>query len=515
MKCTIIQGSETHTVLFDTPQTLSALLTGQDISFPMPCGGNGTCGKCAVQAVGALSVPDEYERKKIASMPGYRLACRCTAFGDCTVTLPDASEEFRIVADSVFAEEELCPMGEGFGFAVDIGTTTVAVYLYDLSDGRCVERRTFMNPQSGFGADVISRIEKATAGEAKRLAAVIRTAVEDAFLDLAQKHGIAVRIAVITGNTAMLYLLMEESVKPLCAAPFAIHRYLGETISGLFPRLPELAVYLPRTNSAFVGSDITCSMLACGMHRERRTVLMVDIGTNGEMGLLHNEKLYVCATAAGPAFEGAGITFGCAAMQGAIDSVSVVGGVLHTTVIGGGEATGICGTGLIDAAAMLLSAGIIDETGTLDEENKSFAAYMTEYDDQPAVQLSEKVLLTQRDIRQLQLAKAAICAGIDTLLLTAGIKPEDVDEFYIAGGFGRYINTISAAEIGMFPQQLTAKVKAVGNAAGAGASMLLCSCQLKEAADRLAGESELVDLSTSPIFMERYIDRMHFGEGDE
>lgn len=514
MKCIIIQGSEQRTVYFEEPQKLSELLMQQDLPFSMPCGQNGTCGKCAVTVTGSLSEADAREAKKIAGMPeNTRLACQCTAFGDCIITLPE--KDFRIVADSDLQHTSLNPMDTGYGFAVDIGTTTVAIYLYDLNDGKCLERRTFMNPQSSFGADVISRIEKAVDGKSEELSTAVVKAIEDAFLSICKNHDVSVNTAVITGNTAMLYLFMKQDTTPLTAAPFEITNYMGTTMIGLFPRLPELKVYLPRTAAAFVGSDITCSMLACGMYDTNQTILMVDIGTNGEMGLLHNGKLSVCATAAGPAFEGAGITFGMSAGEGAVDSVMLSNHKIKHTVIGSKKATGICGTGLIDSIAALLDAGLIDETGCIDEENEEYASYLTEYDDSPAIALTDSVFITQQDVRQLQLAKAAICGGIDTLLETSEIDPEDVDVFYIAGGFGRYINVHSAATIGLIPKELASKAKAVGNASGAGASMLLLDKELIQKSDKLASTANVVDLSTSPIFMEQYIMRMHFGDEEE
>lgn len=509
MECTIIQGSLKRTVFFSEPTKLSDLLQQQDIKFSMPCGQNGTCGKCTVNVTGTLTPPDENERKKLTGLPeNTRLSCQCTALGDCTVVLPQ--KQYRIVSDSTLPQTDLIPMDQGFGFAVDIGTTTVAIYLYDLNDGKCLEKLTFMNPQSSFGADVISRVEKAVFGKQKELAETIRNTISDAFVAISEKHGIDAHTAVITGNTAMLYLFLEQDTTPLTAAPFEITEYLGKTVCGLFPALPQLKTYFPKTAAAFVGSDITCSMLACGMHDTDQTVLMVDIGTNGEMGLIHNGTLSVCATAAGPAFEGAEITFGMAAGESAIDSVAASEGKITHTVIGNQKATGICGTGLIDAVSVLLTTGLIDETGCIDEENEPYAAYLTEYDDDPAVRLTSSVLITQKDVRQLQLAKAAICAGIDTLLETAGISPEDVDTFYIAGGFSRYIDPASAAAIGLFPKELAARAKAVGNATGAGASMLLLNRTLHEKSDALAQNAKVVDLSTSPVFMEQYIERMHF-----
>ena len=318
MKCTVISGSETRTVFFDTPQKLSDLLLQQDLAFSMPCGQNGTCGKCAVTVTGTLSNPDEKEQKFIADKPqNTRLACRCTALGDCEITLPTADS--RIVSEGILPYIVLDPMDGDYGFAVDIGTTTVAIYLYDLKTASCIERVTYMNPQQSFGADVISRIEKASSGQAEALQNAILSSIEKSFLSVMKKRDLLVQTAVITGNTAMLYLLLQEDTTPMTAAPFEIDNYLGYVTEGLFPKLPNMKVYLPRTAAAFIGSDITCSMLACGMHESEQTVLMVDIGTNGEMGLLHNGKLSVCATAAGPAFEGAGITYGMSAANAGKD----------------------------------------------------------------------------------------------------------------------------------------------------------------------------------------------------
>ncbi len=514
MQCTVIQGFDQKIISFTPPKKLSDLLLEQGYSFSMPCGQNGTCGKCAVTVTGTLSPIEDAERKKLVGMPqNTRLACCAYALGNCVITLPE--KQYRIVSDSTLPQTTLDPIADGYGFAVDIGTTTVAMYLYDLNAGECLEKRTFINPQAGFGADVISRIEKAVSGKQDALCQCIRDAIEQTMLAMSDKHHITPNAAVITGNTAMLYLLLGQDTTPMTAAPFEINAYLGKDYMGLFPAFPKLVTYLPRTIAAFVGSDITCSMLACSMHETKQTVLMADIGTNGEMGLIHNGKLYVCATAAGPAFEGAGITFGMAASEGAIDSVAVKDGQITHTVIDSKKAIGICGTGLIDAAAVLLTTGLMDETGYIDEENETFPDLLTEYDDETAVKLTDAVCITQRDVRQLQLAKAAICGGIDTLLQTAGITTDDIDVFYIAGGFGRYIDTASAAAIGLFPKELALRAKAVGNAAGAGACMLLLNHTLKENSDTLAQYAEVVDLSTSAIFMKQYIERMHFDYEDE
>lgn len=473
------------------------------ISGEMPCGGHGKCGKCRVIAHGALSPMCEAERVWLTTEDvarGVRLACMTDVMGDCSVETASPTRA-AILLDGTASEIDLSPTFLQYGVAVDIGTTTLAAKLYAI-DGRCLSETARLNPQSRFGADVISRIEAALAGEADALAKTIRGALDEMFGELAASAGITAKEfdrVVITGNTVMLCLLTGTSVEPLSHAPFALPRRFGETVTaealGFSSILPHTPVYLPPCMGSFVGADTTCAVLADGLCRRAESGLVVDIGTNGEMALRNDGRLLVCSTAAGPAFEGVGISMGMRGEEGAISAVTLVNGQLCAEVIGGGAPRGICGSGLVDAAACLLAMETLDETGYLEDE--------------PAV-IAGDVCLNQADIRALQLAKSAIFAGIESLLAAAGMDAETLATVSIAGGFGRYLNLQSAAQIGLLPQEAAQKAQVIGNAALAGASMLLLDQSCGAECEALADRAEVLELASDAVFIEAYMEGMMF-----
>ena len=239
--------------------------------------------------------------------------------------------------------------------------------------------------------------------------------------------------------------------------------------------------------------------------------LLVDIGTNGEMALAAGGKMLCCSTAAGPAFEGAGIYQGMNAKEGAVSRVFLENGKIRCSVIGGVEAKGICGSGIVDAVAVMVKAGILDETGIINEEDHAFEGDITEVEEQPAFRLpGTQVVITQKDIRAVQLAKSAVCSGMLTLIEEAGMQPKDVKRLTIAGGFGAFIDVQSAQTIGLIPPGFAAKAVAVGNAAGTGASMVLLSEEVRRSSEKLAKRAETVELSSSPRFMDYYVENMLF-----
>ena len=457
-----------------------------------------------------------------AVQAGYRYACMTTALGDVTVTLPKKDKSDRIVTAGDMADFALKPWGEGYGAAVDIGTTTVALYLYRLADGELVGTASERNPQAPFGADVISRIECSMAGDAPKLAEMIRSCLARMLKSACASGGVGmdeVSSLVLTGNTAMLYLLTGKSPLSIAKAPFEQDTYFGEFLRPEeleLPLKPEARVYLPRCISAYVGADITTALMAAGFDRRKagdEAALLVDIGTNGEMALAAGDRLLCCSTAAGPAFEGAGIYQGMNAKEGAISKVALEGETITCQVIGGGPAKGICGSGIVDAVAAMVRTGILDPTGVINEEDHPFTDCITEADDQVAFRLpGTQVVITQKDIRSIQLAKSAICAGMTTLIGEAGLQPEDVKRLYIAGGFGAFIDVRSAECIGLIPPGFAAKAKAIGNAAGAGASMVLLGDEVRIGAEQLSREAETIELSSSPRFMDAYVENMLFGE---
>ena len=307
----------------------------------------------------------------------------------------------------------------------------------------------------------------------------------------------AVDALVITGNTAMLYLLTQTDPDCLSHAPFAASRLFGETLAAgeLGLPCPHAQVYLPRCMSAFVGADITTALLASGICSKPDPRMLVDIGTNGEIALWHRGQLSCCSTAAGPAFEGAGLSMGMAGKTGAVDHVRVQDGALQAHVIGGGAPKGICGSGVIDSLACLLELEQLDETGLLEQD--------------PAP-VAPPVCLTQKDVRMVQLAKSAICAGLRTLLRVEGLCGADAAELAVAGGFGSYLDVDSAGRIGLLPEELVPRVRVLGNAALSGAAMLLLNRGFIPHSEALAAGARTVDLSTSAEFMNAYTEGMFF-----
>lgn len=442
-----------------------------------PCGGHGRCGKCRVKAKGALSdfAPEELrllteqQRKE-----GVRLACLTRVLGDCEVLLEEKAQTHVLVDDGKeLAAKE--PMFSKFGAAVDIGTTTLAACLY-APDGRLMARAGSANPQAEWGADVISRIGSALDGKAQQLAEAVRRAVNELLAQMARQAQIALADVdgmVITGNTAMLYLLTKTNPECLSHAPFEADRLFGEYLSGneLGLCCEKARVYLPRCMASFVGADTTTALLASGITEKNGLRMMVDIGTNGEIVLWSEGTLLCCSTAAGPAFEGAGLSMGMPGRDGAVDHVTVENGELHAHVLGEAAPVGICGSGVVDALACLLKTEGMDETGLLEEE--------------PAM-ICSPVSLTQKDVRAIQLAKSAVAAGITTLAKTFGKGFDEVEELAVAGGFGSYLNVENAGVIGLLPGELVSRVNVLGNAALKGAAMMLLDKAKMEKAEQLA-----------------------------
>ncbi len=473
----------------------------------MPCGGHGKCGKCRVTVTGEMSAPSEDEKRALSSeelAKGVRLACRVTVLGNCTATTAEQGKG-QIVTDGRFpasmAARPLSPAFTGYGVAIDIGTTTLAARLYDTT-GRLLSETSRLNPQSAWGADVISRMEAAMAGNAGKIAKITRHALDFLIGELATVAEVAmgdIGSVVITGNTVMLHLLTETNVEPLTHAPFAAERLFGETLTarevGLSAPALGTSVYLPPCIAAFVGADTVTATLASDLREIPETALLCDIGTNGEMVLWHDNTLYACSTAAGPAFEGAGISMGMSGRTGAIDRVWVTDGEIQAHVIGEADPVGLCGSGLVDAVAALLDTELLDETGYLEDD--------------PA-EILDPVTVIQEDIRAVQLAKSAIHAGMRTLIHTAKLDCDDVDTLYIAGGFGSYLDVKNAGKIGLLPAELTDRVTVLGNAALTGAAMLLLCDELRPACEKLAKETRIVELAANPVFVSEYMERMMF-----
>ena len=365
--------------------------------------------------------------------------------------------------------------------------------MIDRANGRVLAERVAENAQRGFGADVISRIEACGREGVQTLSDRIADQLEEMAADCLQESGVtAVVESVVTGNTTMLHLYEGIDPAPLSVAPFTVPSYFG----GISRRtLAGAPVYLPRCVGAYVGADITCAVMAADLP-EQGTMLLADIGTNGEIVLARDGRLLCCSTAAGPAFEGAELRYGMPAAAGAIRAVRLENGVVEYETVHGAPAVGICGSGVLDALAVMLKTEDMDETGHLEQDWEVGGS---------------GIAVTQRDVRQIQLAKAAICGGILTLMEAEDLSDEDVGRFVVAGGFGNAMDHGSAAAVGLYPAALQEKAEFLGNGALGGAVMLLRSRPLREQAEKLTKAAEELSLSASEEFMDYYIDCMTFG----
>ncbi len=412
------------------------------------------------------------------------------------------------------------PDKSGLGVAVDIGTTTVVAYLYDLETTECLGIQSAINPQVTLGVDVISRIKYCgdfDDGISKMQDAIVKkiNVLIETLLTGRNEKGITQ--FVITGNTTMLHLFTGLSPVSMGVSPFTPASVFGYTVSagevGLFAAGAQ--VYLVPCISSFVGGDITSAILASGFYTGKEMCLLMDIGTNGEVALGNRDGIFATSTAAGPAFEGAEIKKGMAGVPGAVNSVFIREGKIEYTVLGGKSPSGICGSGILDLAAVAVQAGLMDETGRIldpDELPEDAGKYLREIDGEAAVYVDENVYLTQRDIRHIQTAKAAMAAGVLALANSAGTRLEDIKTVFIAGGFGNYMDAESAARIGLIDKKLADKIQFIGNAAGSGAIMALLNDGYKSESEKIAKMGSHVELGGDAYFMEKYVDCMYFTE---
>ena len=392
--------------------------------------------------------------------------------------------------------------------AFDVGTTSIAGYLIDVESGATLARAGMLNPQRQFGADVIQRADHALAGGMDDLTNAVRGAIDDLAGQLCASAGIdrdEIYAASCVGNSCMHHLLLGVSPASLSRAPYnpAVSEAMILDSSALNLRLHAGApVLMPPVIAGFVGADTVGCLLAGHWESIRPITLMIDIGTNGEIVLGNASRRIACSTAAGPAFEGAKISCGMRGGTGAIDHVWIDQDRVQWHVIGDGQPTGICGSGLIDLVSVLLQTGEIDESGRLTNGSEYRLG-------------DTAVTLTQKDIREVQLAKAAICAGIRLMAGKLGIQVSDVAQVCIAGAFGSFMNPESALNIGLLPPELRrVPIAAVGNAAGEGACMVLKDRGAWAIASDLAKNTEFLELATIPDFQDEFIDALEFDLGE-
>ena len=436
-----------------------------------PCGGNGTCGKCTVLVDGT-----------------WVKACGYKVENDISVFLPGSEKSRQVEVVDTEKADEICA-------AFDIGTTTVVAALMAKGKTFTASER---NPQVSFGADVISRIQYAGKQGTGSLQTAIVGCVRNLLERLCREAEIApeeIKTISLVGNSCMQQLFLGMDVENLSAPPFGIKIRKTEIFDGkkYFPVCENAKLITPPDIAGFVGGDTVACILASGLLWQKETVLLVDIGTNGEMALCHKGRLVTCATAAGPALEGANISRGMRAEPGAIDHVTAAG----YSVIGDVPARGICGSGLVDAVALLLEKGMLNARGKLLTEE--------------GYRLCDGVCLSQEDIRQVQSAKGAIAAGVELMCDHVGITVEDIDRCLLAGAFGSYLNADNACRMGLLPEKLRGKVVTAGNLALEGAKQLARHPE-NRAGDSVVAQAEYLDLSTLRAFPKAFAKNMRFRE---
>jgi uncharacterized 2Fe-2S/4Fe-4S cluster protein (DUF4445 family) len=479
----------------------------QDVLFAhgveFPCGGRGRCKGCKIKVLaGTLPISGE-EKKRLSAQElaeGWRLACRGQAQSDLKIEL--AQWEATILTDdSVFV---FTPQ-EGLGIAIDLGTTTVVAQLIDLQTGHVLAVRAALNAQAKHGADIMSRVEFAEAGQGQRiLQNLVRKQIGGLTKELLMAAGEVsggIKRVVVVGNTVMHHLFCGISVEPLSHYPFepvspGLQVFDAAGLGWSLPGNPAVR-FLPCLGS-FVGSDILAGVLATKLHESERLAALIDLGTNGEIVVGNRERMLCASTAAGPAFEGARISMGMRAATGAIAEVRVRDGGLQCHVLGNVAPRGICGSGLVDAVAAGLELGWISSMGRLPNG-------------EPLV-LAGPVSINQWDVRELQLAKGAIAAGLRILLEQWGATKDDLAQVFLAGAFGNYINQNSARRIGLL--DLAAEtVRPAGNTALLGAKLALFSLSGHDGAyPEILAKVKHVSLNEDARFQETFVEEMVFPE---
>ena len=421
--------------------------------------------------------------------------------------LPYVLRESGFKPEAVWLGDELLYLGQPgqgvYGVAVDIGTTTMVAYLINLSSGATVDVASALNPQRVYGGDVISRSDYASQSEENlgQMQALVVNKLEGMICDMAARAGIDTgRIfhIVAVGNTTMMHLFCGLTTRNIAVSPFipAVTDAVNVPARELGFSFEHARVTAGPCVAGYVGADTVACVLDCDMDKAEKLCLMVDIGTNGEIALWDGSDLYCCATAAGPAFEGAKISMGGIACEGAIDHVYTgPDNTISYTTVGGKAATHICGSGLIDAVAAMLSLGVIDETGYLADRYQIGTS---------------GVFIEPQDIREVQLAKSAIRSGMDTLLCERSCSYDSLSHLYLAGGFGQYLAPQRAAAIGLIAPQLVQRCVPTGNSALAGAAMVLLDKGCQARCEAIARQAHICHLHNNTHFSRLFMENMLF-----
>ncbi len=493
-----------------------------------PCGGRGICGKCNV------TIRRNYESTVVS-------ACQTRIEGDMVIETGDRSDDKVHVLTSgeyraVTVNPAVKDASQGWLMAFDIGTTTIAGYLLSGKDGHQCDVVSMMNPQFQFGADVIARANYVLENDGVRMQEVVQEALNELIEETCKNTGISptdIRLVSIAGNTCMHHLFLGISPRSLVVAPYVPKIKDGMILNASDLKInihPDGKVMMLPNIAGFVGADTAACMLAVNFGKRKPMTLMIDIGTNGELVLGNEDRIVTCSTAAGPAFEGARISCGMRGTKGAVSHVYEQNLKMNMEIIDSQTAVGICGSGLIDIMAFLIQYEFIDSSGAFQKPNELVTAVgkknnwrLQKREGKPVFLLQEKdektdqkeILITQKDIREVQLAKGAIAAGIQMLCRNLEIEIRQIDQVLLAGAFGNYMNTKSACTIGLIPYELKDKIRGIGNAAGEGAKLAAVNGNMFQEICGLVKRVDAIELATEPAFQDLFIDELEFARAIE
>lgn len=543
------------TIKMEKGKTLHQGLEESGISIEQPCGGMGSCGACRIWVSGK-NIPStpheditEEEDKK-----GLRLACRSIPEGDATIRLEDnfvydkmeldqgrillqnnKSIAFKIEPAVKITKEKNVfqlwhdkalepvilddwkPEFTPKGLAIDIGTTTMVLSLISLETGEILASGSSLNPQVVHGHDVLTRVNYAKTPEKIDEMALLVQNKLNSLLGAACKdsHTLPEEIidVAIGANTTMLQMAAGIDSAPIGRSPFNFDIKGGTSHkANLFGLNVNKAakVYLPPIMHAFVGTDISAGLTLCpDFFDDDKSILFIDMGTNGEICLNVNGKRYTTSTAAGPAFEGMGLSTGMRATDGAVEKAECINGIIHCQTIGNKKVKGICGSGIVDLIVALRKSGYLDTSGRFSKKDMP-DSQVVDFKDNIAFQYGDDIYLTQKDIRQIQLAKGAVRTGIDLILKTAGIDATDLHKIYVAGGFGNYLQPINMERLGLFPENSADKIVFCGNASVDGSTVLVTNGGQRRFLENALNSMEHLQLAESPLFMDCFLKSLSF-----
>jgi uncharacterized 2Fe-2S/4Fe-4S cluster protein (DUF4445 family) len=524
-RVTIHPENLTIDVTFGT--SFADVLKKADIPINLPCGGEGRCGKCIVKVLSAAPPPTPEEKNFLSKEhldDGLRLACRLTIQDDIVVEVPRSTRVSGVgkTWEDVHLFTDGGEIPDALLLSVDLGTTNIAAAVIDPEKGNILAQTSAKNPQASYGADVISRITAVSKNpvalnEQQRLVVdEVNRLSEKLTGHLGTTPG-AIAGAAVCGNPTMEHLFLGIDPVPIAFSPFTPRFTTAQEVRasdiGLV-EVPDGEVYVFPVISGYVGGDTLAFIWSSRIFQSEGIILGIDIGTNGEIVLGNKEAIAACSAAAGPAFEGSHIRDGMRADIGAIEGVSITGGRIELSVKGGGTPKGICGSGLIDAASQLLRAHVIDPTGRIQKDGESFPDRVQKKNGITEFVLyqneSLSIGITQKDIREIQLAKGAIRSGVEILMEERGVSWDDITMVLIAGSFGNYLKGESIADVGLVSESVRDRIHFVGDAALMGAVEAVSSEKTRKEIEILATKINYIELSSDKRFNEHFVRWLSF-----